>query len=259
MQVVYNRLVVKKAILVIILVALASFYVVKQQNTSDQNNQPDIPGQVIKRGSQFNKTAYSTSDPASIWVVVNKSHPLNPVSFTPADLVTPNLLLRSGSSEMKLRKASADALKTMADAAKKSGVSLMLASGYRSYALQSSVYNSYVRSSGQAAADRESARPGYSEHQTGLAADLEATDRVCEVQQCFGDTATGEWLSSNAYKYGFIIRYPDGYESITGYKSEPWHVRYVGVELAAKMHSDNVKALEQFFGISGGTQYKPAT
>jgi D-alanyl-D-alanine carboxypeptidase len=114
-----------------------------------------------------------------------------------------------------------------------------------------------VQSEGQAVADTQSARPGYSEHQSGLAADLEPASRKCEVDQCFGDTPEGKWLSANAYKYGFVIRYPLGLDNITGYEYEPWHVRYVGIALSTEMHDEGILTLEQFFAISGGTAYAP--
>jgi len=133
---------------------------------------------------------------------------------------------------------------------------LNLQSGYRSYAFQSDLYNGYVRTQGLATADRQSARPGYSEHQTGLAADLGGTSAPgCNVAQCFANTIEGRWLADHAYEYGFIIRYPADKESITGYEYEPWHVRYVGVALAAEMHRRGIETLEEFFNVTGGTQY----
>ncbi len=209
------------------------------------------------QGDGFNKQQYSLTDPNSIWVIVNKTHHLNPVSYTPSDLVTPSVPLRvPGNQTMEVRQVTATALKTMFAAAKAQNLQLMLASGFRSYSYQVSLYNGYVQSQGQAVADTQSARPGYSEHQSGLAADIEPVSRNCELDQCFGTTPEGEWLATNAYKYGFIIRYPQGLENITGYEYEPWHVRYVGVDLATEMHKDNILTFEQFFGVSGGETYQ---
>lgn len=253
----------KKLLLLALFVISVGIYVKEHGGDSTIGDAAKNTGQTIQKSGRsstaFSKSAHSTSDPASIWVVVNKTHPLNPVSYIPSDLVTPGIVLRApGSGEMKLRKTPAGALESMITAAKKDDLNFMLVSGYRSYSLQSSLYNSYVKASGQAAADRESARAGYSEHQTGLAADVGSTDRTCELQQCFGNTLAGKWLASNAYKYGFIVRYPGGYESITGYNYEPWHVRYVGTDLSSEMRSTGSKTLEQFFGISGGTKYNSA-
>ena len=204
----------------------------------------------------FDKTQYSTTDPVSMWIIVNKQHPLHPIDYTPRDLVVPNIPLRvPGNESMQVRKVTATALETMFAAAKKQGINLMLSSGYRSYEYQVGLYNGYVQSEGKTVADTQSARPGYSEHQTGFAADLEPASRTCEVDQCFASTPEGKWLAANAYKYGFIIRYASGLDSITGYEYEPWHVRYIGTNLSEEMHKEGVLTLEQFFGIKGGTTY----
>ena len=154
----------------------------------------------------FDKKAYSTDDPTSLWVVVNKQRSLQPKDYAPNDLTVPNIPLRSGtqSSEMQLRRVAALALEQMSNAAAKEGANLMIASGYRSYSLQVIVYGSEIKSYGQATADTESARPGYSEHQTGLAVDLEPTSRVCEVANCFADTIAGKWLTAHASEFGFL-------------------------------------------------------
>lgn len=123
------------------------------------------------------------------------------------------------------------------------GLTLTMSSGYRSYDYQAQLYNNYVNSDGQAAADRYSARPGYSEHHTGLAFDL------APVDNSFADTPEGKWVAANCYKYGFIIRYPEDKEDITGYMYEPWHLRYVGVELATALYNNNM-CLEEYFGIT---------
>jgi D-alanyl-D-alanine carboxypeptidase len=206
---------------------------------------------------QFDKHKYSVTDPASLWVIVNKQHSLTPKDYTPADLVAPDMPLRynATSSEMHVRLAAARALATMTKAAATDNVHLKLASGYRSYATQVAVYGSEVKAYGQAQADRESARPGFSEHQSGLAADLEDTNRECEVADCFGQLPEGKWVVTNAYKYGFILRYPQDKETVTGYRYEAWHVRYVGTDLAAEMHKQGIETLEEFFGVTGGANY----
>ena len=122
--------------------------------------------------------------------------------------------------------------------------------------LQVSVYNNEVKTYGQATADKQSARPGYSEHQTGLAVDLEPASRQCEVQDCFASTIEGKWLAVNAYLHGFIMRYPPGKEAVTGYKQESWHFRYIGKELAAEMKQQNITTLEEFFGLPAAPNYR---
>lgn len=133
--------------------------------------------------------------------------------------------------------------------AKSLGLNLWIASGYRSYATQKRLYNNYVSSDGKEAADTYSARPGYSEHQTGLAFDLNS------VEESFANTDEGKWVKDNCYRYGLIIRYPKGKESITGYIYEPWHLRYVGVELAIKLYNNgDWITLEEYFGVD--SKYK---
>lgn len=204
----------------------------------------------------FNKQQYSTTNPASIWVVVNKKHPLNPINYAPADLRIPNVPLRvPGNESMQLRAEPARAIERMFAAAGQDNLQLMISSGYRSYTYQTGLYNGYVSSEGQTLADQQSARPGHSEHQTGLAVDIEPASHHCELNNCFADTPEGKWLVANSYKYGFILRYTPDKVATTGYESEPWHFRYIGVALAAQMHSANINTLEEFFGISGGTGY----
>lgn len=204
----------------------------------------------------FDKTKYSLTDPTSMWVVVNKQHPLQPMSYAPSDLTVPSVpLSQPGQSNMQMRAMTAQALGQLFAAAKSADISLEVVSAYRSYAYQQSVYGGYVSSVGQASADQESARPGYSEHQTGLAVDIGGTDNVCVLSQCFGTTPEGEWLAANAYKYGFLLRYPQGKEAITGYEYEPWHFRYIGAYLSEEMHNDNIQTLEEFFDVNGGTAY----
>ncbi len=158
-------------------------------------------------------------------LIVNKSYPL-PKNYYPG--VVP---------EAKT------ALDKMFAAAKKDGYTLKIKSGFRSYATQKTLYNRYVKSDGKAAADRYSARPGYSEHQTGLAFDINKAD------SSFDNTKEAKWLAANAYKYGFILRYPKGKESVTGYIYESWHYRYVGIEMAEKIYKSG-KTLEEYFGIT---------
>lgn len=141
-----------------------------------------------------------------------------------------------------LNKEALDAYNIMKEAALKDNIKLWIASGYRSYDTQDELYNDYVKIDGKEKADTYSARPGYSEHQTGLAMDLNIVD------SSFEGTPEAIWLENNSYKYGFIIRYPKGKEDITGYKYEPWHVRYLGIDLAKSVY-DSGLTLEEYLNI----------
>ena len=135
------------------------------------------------------------------------------------------------------------AFQEMQAAAAKDGKSLSIRSGFRSYDTQKTLYNNYVARDGKAAADRYSARPGHSEHQTGLALDIN------KASDSFTNTPEAKWLAENCWKYGFIIRYPQGKEDITGYKYESWHVRYLGKELAKSVYESGL-TLEEYLGIT---------
>lgn len=204
----------------------------------------------------FDKNMFALDQPGSPWWVVNKKRPL-PADYVPPDLVVPNVKLRLAATaeQMQFSKSATPALEEMFAAAKVDSVELVFGSGYRSEALQRQFYNSYVVQDGQAAADRYSARPGTSEHQTGLVFDATATNGACHLEICFEETPEGKWIIANAYKYGFIIRYPNGKESVTGYQYEPWHLRYVGKELAVEMHNTGVQTLEEFFGLPAAPSY----
>ncbi len=158
-------------------------------------------------------------------LVVNKTYPL-PSSYAPG-----------------WETEASGPLWEMIAAAKSEGIKLWMTSGYRSYYDQQYIYNGYVKRDGQEEADTYSARPGHSEHQTGLAYDLN------DLTWDFGETPEGIWVAENCHKYGFILRYPAGKEDITGYKYEPWHIRYVGVEKATEIYESGL-CLEEFLNIT---------
>jgi D-alanyl-D-alanine carboxypeptidase len=229
-----------------------------QQHVSKANQNTTTSAQPAAQPSTpaFNKAQFPLDTASSPWVIVNKQRPLSPLTYAP-QLIVPNIPLRLSASvsEMHVSVTMTPALEKLVAAAKNEGIRLMLASGYRSYQEQITVYNNEVKRGGQAAADRVSARPGHSEHQTGLAADLEPASRKCEVEACFGDMAEGKWLAAHAYEYGFVIRYPNGSEPTTGYSYEPWHIRYVGDELAQELQKQGNPLLEDYFGLGAAPNY----
>ncbi|AMB59750.1 hypothetical protein AWU67_13775 [Microterricola viridarii] len=186
----------------------------------------------------FDKSARSIDDPNSIWLVVNKLRPLNPADYAPGDLVS------VGEGEMRAEPAAA--FDVMVKAAAADGYSLIAASAYRSYTEQSWIY---------AGDDELTARPGYSEHQTGLTVDIATPTGQCRIYQCFGDMPEGAWLRDNAWKYGFLLRYPADKTAVTGYEFEPWHFRYIGTDLSTEMHNTGFTTLEEFFGLPAAPVY----
>lgn len=201
----------------------------------------------------FDKTAQSIDDPASYWVVVNKLRPLNPQDYAAPDLVSVPVPF---ANEPVLRQAASDAVVAMFAAfTAETGLQMQSQSAYRSYSTQVEVYQGWVDSLGQAAADATSARPGFSEHQTGLSIDVSALPADCTLDACFADTPQGQWLAANGWRFGFILRYPADKTAITGYEFEPWHMRFVGVDLATEMHNTGVTTLEEFFGLPAAPDY----
>lgn len=174
-------------------------------------------------------------------IVVNKTYSL-PSNFAPNNLVTIN-------GYIKVVDYVKNAFNELKSDASSIGLNIYASSGYRSYSDQKYIYNNYVKMDGQEKADTYSARAGYSEHQTGLAIDVNTIDMT------FDNTEESIWLKENCYRYGFIIRYPKNKDSITGYMYEPWHIRYVGKELAKKLYNDGQWiTLEEYYGID--SKYK---
>lgn len=192
----------------------------------------------------------SIDETTSIEVVVNKRRPLaGAADYVPADLVTV-----PGGEEMRAEAAAA--LASLFDAASAAGHGLIAQSGYRGYSVQSRIYNGYVASEGQAGADLTSARPGYSEHQTGLAMDILDDASGCGLEdRCLGDAPSGQWLASESWRFGFVLRYPDGETATTGYEYEPWHYRYIGVDAATRYHDSGARTLEGFWGLPAAPDY----
>ncbi|MES2971679.1 MAG: D-alanyl-D-alanine carboxypeptidase family protein [Patescibacteria group bacterium] len=213
----------------------------RRADAPTQSNIEDKPGAQSAVSSQqgFNKQQFPIDQASSLWMVVNKERTL-PSEYVPADLT--NVLGE------QLRADAADALNKLLAGAKAQGITLKVISGYRSYNDQKNLHNGYVKADGQAKADTYSARAGHSEHQTGLAVDLGDINGNCDLQACFRNTKAGEWLAEYAHEHGFIIRYPESKEAITGYQYEPWHLRYVGIDLATELSEQN-KTLEEFFNI----------
>jgi D-alanyl-D-alanine carboxypeptidase len=210
----------------------------------EQPEEPEEPA--------FDREAHSIDDPASIWVVSNKLRPLAPIDFTPDDLSMPEGV--ENQYAQPLREPAARAVESLIAAAAADGLNVRIISAHRDYATQVGLYDGYVARDGQEAADTYSARPGHSEHQTGLAVDFD-DHGACYLAACFGETPAGLWLADHAADHGFVLRYPEGKQEITGFMPEPWHFRYVGTELAQEMRTTGVTTLEEFFGLPAAPGY----
>jgi len=171
-----------------------------------------------------------------ILILVNKTYTLAS-DYEPADLAPIKYYAEDRSPAARfMRQEAADHFHEMIEAAAADGYTIVMTTAYRSYGFQSTLWNNYVARDGEEAASKYSARPGTSEHQTGLAADVSAASVNFALTQDFGATEEGKWLAENAHKYGFILRYTKEGEEITGYMYEPWHFRYVGEDVAKEIH-----------------------
>lgn len=188
----------------------------------------------------------------SYQVVVNKTRPLNPVTYRASDLVTVPKYNPYG--RILRREVSASVVR-LGNAMKAAGKgTLIVQSGYRSYYSQRSILAAKIKAIGKTKALKLVAKPGYSEHQTGLAVDFAARG-VSTLNVSFARTRAGIWLAANAYRYGFVLRYPSGKTSITGYSYEPWHFRYVGVTVATAMHDQGITTMEEFYHLPAAPDY----
>ena len=196
------------------------------------------------------KTVPLDTIPGSLTILVNRNY-LLPSTYSPSDLVDADVRFSFNykNDKRKLRKPAAEALKKMFKAAEKQKIILYGVSGYRSYARQKQIYDQNVAVRGRSATDTVSAKPGSSEHQTGLTIDISAKSVGCRLSQAFADTKEGKWVAKNAHKYGYIIRYPNGKSKITGYHYEPWHIRYVGVTVATYLYKNKL-TLEEYYNVS---------
>ena len=191
--------------------------------------------------SDFYKNIKQVKNPNQLDVLVNKNYQLQE-DYMPSDLE--EVHVEFAFEHKYLRKEAKNAFEEMAQQAKKDGYQIILVSAYRSYSYQNELYQHYVKTSGKNYADRCSARPGHSEHQTGLALDIMGENGDYNL---FEDTKEFQWMRKHAYQYGFILRYPkDGYD-ITGFKYEPWHYRYVGKDLASYLTKNNMTLDEYYF------------
>ena len=206
----------------------------------------------------FDPPKYSIDEADSIWVVVNKQRQISPLRYKPENLMFPTFPRPKVQNPfgLQLREEAALATVELSAAMRAAGKgTLILNSGFRTYTTQKALYDRTKATRGLAVAEKLSARPGHSEHQLGLAADFSARGQGCVILVCFGNTEAGRWLEENAHEYGFILRYPKGYRAITGFQYEPWHFRYVGVELAKEMRTNGIKTLEEFWELESASDY----
>lgn len=214
-------------------------YIKDCQDHADTNSQNSFS--LTKSYYTHYGTTLPVEDTGAVNMLVNKTYYL-PETYEPPGLT--DLSIQYASEGRQLASVAADALYTWADAGIAVGVRFYAASAYRSYASQESIYNSYLSSMGQEQTDALSARAGYSEHQTGYTVDIAAVGEDDKPE--YKDTNAYVWTSNNCQDYGWILRYPEGKTSITGYEFESWHYRYLGVDLA-KAVTDSKLTYDEYY------------
>ncbi len=251
-----KKLLITFLVMFVFLVGVIGFVLVNdyKQDTKKETSvveptiEPTIEPTVEPTIDPESDTRFTSTD--SLLIFANKTHKL-PDGYVPSDLVS--ITVSSTYGDLQMKQEAADALANMFAAANADGVYPVATSAYRSEEYQSELYNGYVERDGQEAADTYSSRPGYSDHQTGLATDITCEANGYNLNQEFENTAEGQWLAQHAHEYGFVMRYPNGKEEITGYTYEPWHFRYIGVDEATALYnSDPNMTMEEYYGISGG-------
>jgi D-alanyl-D-alanine carboxypeptidase len=217
----------------------------ERKKAADEALAASLRGQAVTPAICAVKGAHG--NPSQIDVVINKKRCFNPINFVPPDLTDYNGYPVSAKILPNLTAMINEANSTTVNGRL---LKLTLSSAYRSYSNQVTTYNNWVRANGSyAEADKVSARPGYSEHQTGFAVDLSGNGAFLDA---FTDSLEYQWMLNNAHRYGFIQRYKAGKETITGYSAESWHWRYVGVATATDMKNRGIHTLEELWGIQGG-------
>ena len=191
------------------------------------------------------------TDTSTVTYLVNREHPL-PEDFVPEGLTAPDIRFAFSDTTIdkaKMTPEAGEALALLFDTAyDEAGLTLYGVSAYRSYARQYTIYATNLVTRGIAHTNRYSAAPGRSEHQTGLAIDISCASEGYSLETTFSDTPEGVWIAQNAHRFGFILRYPKDKEHITGYNYEPWHIRYVGTELAAYLYETGL-TLDEYYGV----------
>ena len=213
---------------------------------------PDSTAPAASDKATQDAAAPDIDSPDSTTVIVNKHRPL-PADYEPSDLV--ELPADLGPGGHTLRQEAAEATEAMFQAAKQDGIALTVISGYRSYAYQTDLYNGYLRQYGAATTNAMSAQPGFSEHQTGLAVDVDDAEGQHTLKQSFGQTSAGQWLAEHAHEFGFVIRYPQDEHEYTGFSYEPWHLRYFSEQYAQEIVEHSGVA-EREFGLAPALDYQ---
>ncbi len=216
-----------------------------EENDGQAGEEGDSPEEIADRELAIQEAAEK-----GLLILVNKQHPIDQ-AYKPDDLVKIKYFVSDRSETTRyMRAEAAEAFHRMVDKAAEENLELKMTTAYRSYAFQKILFDNYVAKEGEEAANKYSARPGESEHQTGLAVDVSSPSVDYQLSNDYDKMEEGKWLADHAHQFGFIIRFPKGKSEITGYQYEPWHIRYVGLAAAKEMYEQEL-TLEEFLQIKG--------
>ena len=212
--------------------------------------EPEAPAEEPETPASSGSASVTSSVTDDWLVLANKTHHLSE-DYWPGDMVTVSSYVEGvgNSDTKKMRKVAADALDELIKGAADAGYQIKMRTGFRSYSYQASLFSSYAQRNGEEAANKYSARAGESEHQTGLCCDVSSPSVGWGISYDYGKTDEGKWLAAHCHEYGFILRYLEGKEDITGYVYEPWHIRYVGKDAAAEIFNKGI-CFEEYLGIT---------
>ena len=216
-------------------------YITYKEKNPDLDNEKIVLYVNIGIDNNFYTNIQNSPNQNNNTILLNKYYSINE-NFKPQNLKAIDIKYRAKYLEMT--EEAANAFNNMAKDAATQGYNIIAISTYRTYEYQYNLYNKYVKTDGIEKADTYSARPGHSEHHTGLAVDVKNKTKVYTK---FGETTEFKWMQENAHKYGYILRYTKENEFITGYSNEPWHYRYVGVEIATQMKNENISSYEEYY------------
>lgn len=238
--------------IILIIILISTIIVINKLNSNEvkvstNNGTSTVEEKYIENEveSNNNNNTLDNKMSKSNILIVNKENSLDE-EYMPYDLVIPNI---KADKEVKVRKEVASKLEELFADAKKDGINLVAISGFRTYDYQDYLYKNSVQTNGKNHATQYVAKAGYSEHQTGLALDVLCKEYMT-LDEGFEKTDAFKWLQSNMSKYGFILRYLKDKEDVTGYSYEPWHIRYVGVDIATEIYSKGI-TLEEYVGLQG--------
>lgn len=236
----------RMALFLILLLLLVIFTV----GCGEKADDTDSPKGKTPSESEQNPSESSTGEAKpeqnqEFLILINKTNPVDS-TYAPEDLASIQYFATDRSKEGRFMRAEAAAqFETLVEAAAKEGYELVMTTAYRSYGFQNTLYTNYVERYGEEEANTFSAKPGQSEHQSGLAVDVSSPVVDYALSDDFGETAEGTWMAEHAHEYGFILRFPLGKEEITGYQYEPWHLRYVGQPAADRIYEQGI-TLEEY-------------